>query len=111
MLIFDPSIVSYETLVKFFFKIHDATSLNRQGRNSGLNYRSAIFFHSSEQEAIAKATSEKVGRQWFYKPVTTLIVQAGIWWDAEEYHQLYLDKNPDGYHCETHFIRDFPELE
>ncbi|CAL5873541.1 uncharacterized protein PFLUO_LOCUS7821 [Penicillium psychrofluorescens] len=108
--VFDPATVSYRSLVEFFYRIHDATSLNKQGRNEGTNYRSAIFYHNYTQREIAQEVTEKVSKQWFKDTVHTLIVEAGPWWDAEEYHQLYLDKVPDGYHCEAHFLRSFPEL-
>ena len=108
--IFDPTVVSYRSLVEFFYRMHDATSLNKQGRNEGTNYRSGIFYYNDEQRQIAQDVTQKVEAQWFKEPVHTLIVEAGTWWDAEEYHQLYLEKVPDGYQCEAHFLRSFPEL-
>lgn len=65
----------------------------------GTQYRSAIFTHGSEQEETAKDVTKKVAEQWYKQPVTTEIVPAGKWWDAEEYHQLYLKNNPGGYEC------------
>lgn len=65
----------------------------------GTQYRSAIFTHGPEQESIAKNVTEKVEKEWYKKPVSTEIVPAGKWWNAEDYHQLYLDKNPGGYEC------------
>ncbi|CAA7262310.1 unnamed protein product [Cyclocybe aegerita] len=102
---FDPSKVSYDELVEFFYRTHDPTTLNRQGADTGTQYRSAIFTHSEEQEAIAKRVTEEVQAKHFTpkgKKIATEIVQAGPWWDAEEYHQLYLFKNPSGYQCPTH---------
>lgn len=107
---FDPATVSYRALVEFFFRMHDATSLYKQGRNEGDNYRSAIFYHDDTQKQIAEDVIAKANEQWFDKPIATLLVKAGTWWDAEDYHQLYLDKNPDGYHCESHYIRQYPPL-
>jgi len=107
---FDPSVVSYQQLLEFFYRMHDPTTLNRQGGDAGTQYRSAVFTHGPEQERIAKEITEKVGREWYKKPITTQVVPAGQWWDAEEYHQLYLHKNPGGYECPAHFIREFPPL-
>ncbi|KAL1999588.1 hypothetical protein VTN02DRAFT_4300 [Thermoascus thermophilus] len=108
---FDPSVVSYRQLLEFFYRMHDPTTLNRQGGDIGTQYRSAIFTHNEEQEKIAKEVTEKVGKEWYQgQPITTQIVPAGQWWDAEEYHQLYLKKNPDGYECPAHFVRNFPPL-
>lgn len=79
--------------------MHDPTTMNRQGPDVGTQYRSAIFTHGSEQEETAKDVTKKVAEQWYKQPVTTEIVPAGKWWDAEEYHQLYLKNNPGGYEC------------
>ncbi|KAE8352648.1 peptide methionine sulfoxide reductase MsrA [Aspergillus coremiiformis] len=108
--IFDPSIVSYRSLLEFFYRMHDPTTSNRQGLDVGTQYRSAIFTHGDEQERIAKDVSEKVSQEWYKQPLSTVIVPAGQWWDAEEYHQLYLSKNPMGYECPAHFVRNFPPL-
>ncbi|KAK2744586.1 Peptide-methionine (S)-S-oxide reductase [Myotisia sp. PD_48] len=107
---FDPSIVSYQQLIEFFFRMHDPTTLNRQGGDMGTQYRSAIFTHGEEQQGIAEKVAEQVGKQWWKKPITTVITPAAKWWDAETYHQLYLHKNPGGYECPAHFVRDFPPL-
>ncbi len=90
---FDPARVSYGQLVDFFFSIHDPTTLNRQGPDVGTQYRSAIFYHTPEQEAIARAAKERLqasGR--FRRPIVTEIVPASTFWRAEEYHQRYLEK-------------------
>jgi peptide-methionine (S)-S-oxide reductase len=109
--IFDPQKVSYKQLLEFFYRMHDPTTANRQGPDVGTQYRSAIFFHDEEQEKIAKDITEKVQEQWFKKQkISTEIVPAGEWYDAETYHQLYLDKNPGGYECPSHFLRTFPPL-
>jgi len=85
--------------------MHDPTTLNRQGGDIGTQYRSAIFTHDEEQERIAREVTEKVGKEWYKdKPITTQIVPAGKFWDAEEYHQLYLRKNPDGYECPAQYV-------
>jgi len=92
-LAFDPAKVSYERLVEAFFELHDPTQLNRQGPDWGTQYRSAIFFHSPEQEATAKKVIEKLtAEQKFRKPIVTQVVPAQTFWKAEEYHQKYLEK-------------------
>jgi peptide methionine sulfoxide reductase msrA/msrB len=102
---FDPAQVSYEQLLGHFFRLHDPTTLNRQGNDIGTQYRSAIFFHSEEQKKTAERVKEKVDKSGKWKnPVVTQIVPAGQFWKAEEYHQDYLQKNPGGYTC--HFYRD-----
>jgi methionine-S-sulfoxide reductase len=104
-LTFDPAVVSYEQLLAFLFRIHDPTSKNRQGNDVGTQYRSAIFYHSAKQQASAEEAiaRETAGDRWT-KPITTQVVPAGAWHDAEGYHQDYLVKNPRGYTC--HWIRD-----
>lgn len=85
--------------------MHDPTTLNRQGADTGPQYRSAIFTHGDEQHATASEVAEKVGKQWYKDaPVTTQIVPIGQWWDAEDYHQLYLGKNPGGYECPAQYV-------
>ncbi len=108
---FDPEKLSYTTLLQFFYKMHDPTTKNRQGMDTGTQYRSAIFYHSPEQKTQAEEVTKKVQEQWWKKgTITTEILEAGQWWDAEDYHQLYLDNNPGGYECPAHYVRNFPEL-
>jgi peptide-methionine (S)-S-oxide reductase len=90
--------------------MHDPTTLNRQGADAGTQYRSAIFYHNEEQEEIAREVTKQAGEQWWKGKVVTEITKAGEWYDAEKYHQLYLDNNPGGYECPMHFIRKFPDL-
>ena len=90
---FDPAKVSYEQLVEAFWKLHDPTQVNRQGPDFGKQYRSAIFFHSPEQEATAKASKERLQKSGVHsKPIATEITPASTFWRAEEYHQRYLEK-------------------
>jgi peptide-methionine (S)-S-oxide reductase len=90
---FDPSKVSYEQLLEVFWKMHDPTQVNRQGPDFGTQYRTVIFFHSPEQEAIAKKIKDDLNRSGkFPKPIATEITPAGPFWRAEEYHQRYLEK-------------------
>ncbi len=91
---FDPDVISYDKLLETFWACHDPTTLNRQGPDVGTQYRSAIYFHSPEQEAAAnasKAKHEQAGT--FNRPITTEITPAGEFYRAEEYHQQYLAKN------------------
>jgi peptide-methionine (S)-S-oxide reductase len=90
---FDPSKVSYEKLLDVFWSAHDPTTLNRQGPDIGTQYRSAIFFHSPEQERQARASKERMqvsGK--FRRPIVTEITPASTFYPAEEYHQKYLAK-------------------
>lgn len=90
---YDPTKVSYEQLLKVFWESHDPTQLNRQGPDWGTQYRSAIFFHSPEQEAaakVSKAALENSGQH--RKPIVTQIVPAVTFYEAEDYHQQYLEK-------------------
>jgi peptide-methionine (S)-S-oxide reductase len=90
---FDPSVVSYTKILEAFFSLHDPTQLNRQGPDHGEQYRSAIFFHSPEQQADALAMIERLGAEGtFRKPIVTQVVPAQTFWRAEEYHQKYLEK-------------------
>ncbi|KAL2756537.1 hypothetical protein ACRALDRAFT_1069336 [Sodiomyces alcalophilus JCM 7366] len=109
--IFDPATVSYAQLLELFYRMHDPTTANRQGPDVGTQYRSAIYWHNEEQERIAREITRKANEQWYNGKITTELVPAGKWWDAEEYHQLYLDKNPSGYECPSHFVRSFKPLE
>jgi peptide-methionine (S)-S-oxide reductase len=88
---FDPAKVSYETLLKIFWENHDPTTLNRQGPDWGSQYRSAIFFHSPEQEKAARASVAEA-QQSHKRPIVTQIVPAVAFWEAEDYHQQYLEK-------------------
>ncbi len=90
---YDPTWISYETLLDHFFKIHNPTTLNRQGLDVGTQYRSVIFFHTSEQEKEAKNKIEQLNaKNTFGKPIVTEVVPAGTFNRAEEYHQQYLAK-------------------
>ena len=88
---FDPTKVSYESLLKIFWENHDPTTLNRQGPDWGSQYRSAIFFHSPEQEKAALASVAEAQKS-HKRPIVTQIVPAVEFWEAEDYHQQYLEK-------------------
>ena len=96
---FDPDKVSYEELLDVFWKIHDPSQVNRQGPDFGTQYRTAIFFHSPEQEAIAKRSKQALDASGkFRQPIATEITAAGPFWRAEEYHQRYQEKH-GGINC------------
>ena len=96
---FDPAKISYDDLLEAFWKLHDPTQWNRQGPDFGSQYRSAVFYHSPEQQAAAEASKQRLsdsGR--FRRPVVTMITPASTFWRAEEYHQQYLAKQGRS-HC------------
>jgi peptide-methionine (S)-S-oxide reductase len=88
---FDPAVISYHDLLEVFWENHNPTTLNRQGPDVGRQYRSAIFFHSPEQEAEAKR-SRDAAQARFSKPIVTELTPASEFWRAEEHHQQYLEK-------------------
>lgn len=101
---FDPAQTSYRLLLEFFFQIHDPTTPNRQGNDMGPSYRSAIFYHSEEQKAVAEDTIADVDASGLWPgKVVTEVSPAGPFWEAEPEHQDYLERNPWGYTC--HFAR------
>jgi peptide methionine sulfoxide reductase msrA/msrB len=102
--VFDPAKLSYDTLLdRYFFRMHDPTTKNRQGNDVGSQYRSAIFYTTDAQRVTAEASKTKAFERW-KKPITTEIARAGTFEPADEFHQDYLEKNPGGYTC--HFIRE-----
>lgn len=103
-IVFDPKLISYRDILEFFFQIHDPSTLNRQGNDVGTSYRSAIFFTSEEQKKVALDTIKDVDASGLWPgKVTTEVTAAGPFWQAEEEHQDYLRKYPNGYTC--HFVR------
>ena len=101
---FDSSKLSLEDLLRYFFKIHDPTTLNQQGNDRGSQYRSAIFYTKDNQEIIAKEVIQLVNQSSSWNtPIVTEINKFDVFYPAEESHQKYLIKNPDGYSC--HFVR------
>jgi peptide-methionine (S)-S-oxide reductase len=98
--VYDPARISYEALLKAFWESHDPTQGMRQGNDAGTQYRSAIYVHSEAQRRAAEATREAYGaalRARGFGPITTELRDAPPFYYAEEYHQQYLAKNPDGY--------------
>jgi peptide methionine sulfoxide reductase msrA/msrB len=102
---FDPSKISYEEILRYFFRLHDPTTKNRQGNDVGTQYRSAIFVADDGQRQVAERVRAEVdGSGKWSRPVVTEIVPAKEFYSAEDYHQDYLQKNPGGYTC--HYLRD-----
>ena len=90
---FDPELVAYSQLLDVFWENHDPTTLNRQGPDVGEQYRSAVFYHTPEQQEAAVASKERLEREGrFSRPIVTQIVPAMTFYEAEEYHQQYLEK-------------------
>ena len=103
-IIFDPQKISYEAVLKYFFRLHNPTTLNQQGNDIGTQYRSAIFYHDAKQKQIAIKVKEEVQKSGKWKgQVVTEIVHASPFYKAEDDHQKYLQKNPNGYTC--HYLR------
>ncbi|GGC71238.1 peptide methionine sulfoxide reductase MsrA [Pedobacter quisquiliarum] len=101
---YDPAQLSYRKLLEYFFQIHNPTTRNRQGNDIGVSYRSAIFYLNEEQQEVANTLIAEMDASGIWPgKVVTEVVPAGDFWDAEEEHQAYLQKNPYGYTC--HFER------
>jgi peptide-methionine (S)-S-oxide reductase len=111
--IFDPEIISYQRLLAEFWVMHDPTSLNQQGGDIGTQYRSSIFTTSPEQMQQALASKEiyqnELTKNGMDQIVTQILPASGItYWLAEDYHQRYLEKNPNGYDCHSSTGVAFP---
>lgn len=103
-IIFDPAVTCYRELLEFFFQIHDPTTLNRQGNDLGMSYRSAIYYLDDTQKAVAEDTIADVDASGIWPgKVVTEVEPAGDFWEAEPEHQDYLQRLPTGYTC--HFPR------
>ena len=101
---FDPAVISYRKVLEFFFQIHNPSTLNQQGNDRGLSYRSGIYYKNDEQKAIAEQTIADVDASGIWPgKVVTEVKAAGDFWEAEPEHQDYLVKYPTGYTC--HSIR------
>lgn len=101
---YDSAKTSYQKLLDFFFRVHDPTTLNRQGNDQGTSYRSAIFYANEAEKQEAQKFIEIVNKSGRWKdPVVTRLEPLGKFYPAEDYHQNYLQKNPGGYTC--HFVR------
>ncbi len=98
---FDPSQISYQELLEVFFTIHDPTTLNRQGADSGTQYRSAIFYHDESQRAIAEQVVRDFAAPLWPDPIVTEIAPLDHFYAAETYHQEYFDRNPYQPYCQV----------
>jgi len=98
---FDPAVVSFADILKVFFAIHDPTTLNRQGNDAGTQYRSAIFYHTPQQQTVAERVIDEITRAGLYRdPVVTEVVPASAFYIAEPYHQEYFARNPEQAYCQ-----------
>lgn len=98
---FDPKIISYEKLIEIFFKLHDPTTLNRQGSDVGSQYRSAIFYHNEDQKQTAQKVKEAIEKSKIYHdPIVTEITSFKNFYQAENYHQNYYDTNRSQPYCQ-----------
>ncbi|WP_299204044.1 peptide-methionine (S)-S-oxide reductase MsrA [uncultured Tateyamaria sp.] len=103
-IIFDPSVITFRDLLELFFQIHDPTTLNRQGNDVGLSYRSAIYYVDDAQKQVALDTIADVEASGIWPgKVVTEVEPVGDFWEAEPEHQDYLERIPNGYTC--HFVR------
>ena len=97
---FDPSVISYRDMLGVLFTIHDPTTLNRQGNDVGTQYRSVIFYHSPEQERIARETIAQLEREKvFDDPIVTEVLPLPVFYPAEDYHRDYYNRNPNQPYC------------
>jgi peptide-methionine (S)-S-oxide reductase len=102
--VFDPAVISYRKLLEFFFQIHDPSTRNRQGNDLGPSYRSAIYYTSQSQKAVAEDTIADVDASGIWPgKVASELAPAGDFWEAEPEHQDYLERIPNGYTC--HYVR------
>jgi peptide-methionine (S)-S-oxide reductase len=97
---FDPDVVSYDEILRVFFAIHDPTTLNRQGPDSGTQYRSAAYYHSPEQKATAERVMAEVAGLWSGR-ITTEVEPLDVFYPAEDYHQHYFQNNPGAGYCQV----------
>lgn len=95
---FDPAVISYKELLEIFFTIHDPTTLNRQGNDAGTQYRSVIYFHDAEQQAIAQQVMQQMAAVWD-DPIVTELSAAPVFYIAEDYHQNYFRQHPQQGYC------------
>ncbi len=105
---YDENITSYTKLLDFFFQIHNPTTLNQQGNDRGTSYRSAIFYSNEEERKEAENFIDIVNKSGRWKdPVVTSLEPLGKFYRAEDYHQDYLDKNPEGYTCHAIYFDSY----
>ncbi|MEO8120884.1 MAG: peptide-methionine (S)-S-oxide reductase MsrA, partial [Rhodoferax sp.] len=99
-LVYDPALISAREILEIFFVIHDPTTLNRQGNDSGTQYRSGIYFSMPEQETVAKDVIREMGQSGVYsRPIVTEVLPLANYWPAEDYHQDFFANNPGQGYC------------
>jgi peptide-methionine (S)-S-oxide reductase len=101
-IVFDPAKITFDEILDFFFRLHDPTTTNRQGNDVGTQYRSAIFYHDDEQRIAAESAKQRAQSKW-PRPIVTEVFPFTNFYEAEDYHQDYLQRNPHGYTC--HYVR------
>ena len=101
-IVFDPSKITFDEILDFFFRLHDPTTANRQGNDVGTQYRSAIFYHDDSQREAAVRAIQRAQPKW-PRPIVTEVVPFTNFYEAEDYHQDYLQRKPNGYTC--HYLR------
>lgn len=101
-IVFDPSKITFDEILDFFFRLHDPTTANRQGNDIGTQYRSAIFYHDEAQRDAAERAKQRAQPKW-PRPIVTEVVPFTNFYPAEDYHQDYLQRYPNGYTC--HYLR------
>lgn len=98
---FDPAKISYREILEIFFSVHDPTTLNRQGADTGTQYRSAIFYHNEQQKAIAEELIGELNKAGLWKkPIVTQIVHLNKFYSAEDYHREYFSRHPEQAYCQ-----------
>lgn len=116
-IVFDPSIITYEKLLDVFWHTHNPTTLNRQGNDVGTQYRSEIFYHNDAQKAAAEKSKEELEKSGYYPdPIVTKITKFDKWYEAEDYHHDYFNKNKSAGYCQIiidpkvkKFIKEYSE--
>lgn len=101
-IVFDPTKITFDEILDFFFRLHDPTTANRQGNDIGTQYRSAIFYHDDAQRDAAERAIQRAQPKW-PRPIVTEVVPFTNFYEAEDYHQDYLQRKPNGYTC--HYLR------
>jgi methionine-S-sulfoxide reductase len=101
-IVFDPSKITFDEILDFFFRLHDPTTANRQGNDVGTQYRSVIFYHDDSQRDAAVRAIQRAQPKW-PRPIVTEVVPFTNFYEAEDYHQDYLQRKPNGYTC--HYLR------
>ena len=98
---FDPEVISYKEVLEIFFTVHDPTTLNRQGADVGTQYRSVIFYHNSEQRAVAEQVIKEITAAGIWDaPIVTQVEPLKAFYRAEDYHQHYFENNPRQQYCQ-----------